>query len=181
MLYSHTIKLVRFYDGVDGLKTGFTNEAGYCLTATAKKNNMRVIAVVMGEPDSKTRNAEVSSMLDYMYAQYEIEKLLSTESIIGKVEVDKSKDKYVELVPLEDVTVLQSKVGEKKNATYEVNLNEIKAPVKKGDVVGTLTIKENETETRSINITVNKDVKKANFFELYFQYLADILKGEMKI
>lgn len=70
---------------------------------------------------------------------------------------------------------------EKKNATYEVNLNEIKAPVKKGDVVGTLTIKENETETRSINITVNKDVKKANFFELYFQYLADILKGEMKI
>jgi len=70
---------------------------------------------------------------------------------------------------------------EKKNATYEVNLNEIKAPVKKGDVVGTLTIKENETETRSINITVNKDVKKANFFELYFQYLTDILKGEMKI
>lgn len=177
----NTNKLVRFYDGVDGLKTGFTNEAGYCLTATAKKSNMRVIAVVMGEPDSKTRNAEVSSMLDYMYAQYEIEKLLSTESIIGKVEVDKSKDKYVELVPLEDVTVLQSKVGEKKNATYEVNLNEIKAPVKKGDVVGTLTIKENETETRSINITVNKDVKKANFFELYFQYLADILKGEMKI
>ncbi len=177
----NTNKLVRFYDGVDGLKTGFTNEAGYCLTATAKKSNMRVIAVVMGEPDSKTRNAEISSMLDYMFAQYEIEKLLSKQSVIGKIKVDKSKDKYVELIPMEDVTVLQPKIGEKKNATYEVIVNEIKAPVKVGDIVGELIIKENNEKTRKINITVKKDVKKANFIELYWQYLKDILKGDLKI
>ena len=80
----NTNKLVRFYDGVDGLKTGSTNNAGYCLTATAKRNNMRVIAVVMGEPDSKTRNSEVTEMLDYAFAQYEIEQLLSKNSIIGQ-------------------------------------------------------------------------------------------------
>lgn len=135
----------------------------------------------MGEPDSKTRNAEVSSMLDYMYAQYEVEKLLSTDSVISKIKVEKSKNKYVELIPMNDVTVLQSKIGEKKIATYEIKFNKIKAPIKKGDVVGTLIIKENETETRSVNITVKEDVKKANFFELYWQYLTDIIKGEINI
>ena len=71
----NTNKLVRFYDGVDGLKTGHTEEAGYCLTATAKKNNMRIIAVAMGEPTSKTRNQEISEMLDYAFAQYQTDEI----------------------------------------------------------------------------------------------------------
>ena len=66
----NTNKLVRFYSGADGLKTGYTSEAKYCLSATAKRDNMRIIAVVMGEPNTKTRNAEVSSLLDYSFAQY---------------------------------------------------------------------------------------------------------------
>ena len=65
------IDLVRFYPGVDGLKTGFTNEAKYCLTATAKKDNMRVIAVVIGAQTSKDRNAQVTKMLDYAFSQYQ--------------------------------------------------------------------------------------------------------------
>ena len=177
----NTNKLVRFYDGVDGLKTGSTNNAGYCLTATAKRNNMRVIAVVMGEPDSKTRNSEVTEMLDYAFAQYEIEQLLSKNSIIGQKEVEKGKDKYVELVPVQDVTVLNRKMDGKKNATYELEIDKLKAPLKKGDIVGRLKIIENEKETRTIDVTVNKDVKKANILELYWRYLKDILAGDIRL
>lgn len=180
MLYSHTIKLVRFYDGVDGLKTGYTSEAGYCLTATAKKNKMRIIAVVMGEADSKVRNAEISSMLDYAFAQYELEYLLSKESILKEERVYKGKDKYVELVPILDVTVLNKKTEQKKISTYEIKIDDIKAPVKKGDIVGKLIVKENDKEVREIDITVKKDLEKANFIQLYLQYLKDIFKGELK-
>ena len=177
----NTNKLVRFYNGVDGLKTGYTKEAGYCLTATAKKNDMRIIAVVMGEPDSSTRNSEVTGMLDYAFSQYEIEKLLSKESIIGETWVEKGTNKYVKLVPTSDVTVLNKKINGKKNATYEVEVDNIIAPVTKGSIVGKLHIKEDDNLTRTIDITVSEDVKKANLFELYLRYLKEILVGDVGI
>ena len=118
----NTNKLVRFYKGVDGLKTGYTSEAGYCLTATAKKDKMRLIAVVMGEKTSTERNSEVTSMLDYGYAQYELETLLTTKSNIGKVEVQSGKERYVIVNPKEDITFLNKKMSEKVNATYKIKL-----------------------------------------------------------
>ena len=177
----NTNKLVRFYDGVDGLKTGYTKEAGYCLTATAKKDGMRVIAVVMGEPDSKTRNAEVSSMLDYAFAQYKIDNLLDGNDSIGKYEVDKAKERTVNVVPQTDVTVLRKKAEKSGNATYEVKMESLKAPLKKGQKVGTLDIKENGKVIRTINLTVDKNVEKANIFELYLQYLEDVVTGNSSI
>ena len=177
----NTNKLVRFYNGVDGLKTGYTKEAGYCLTATAKKNDMRIITVVMGEPDSSTRNSEVTGMLDYAFSQYEIEKLLSKESIIGETLVEKGTNKYVKLVPTSDVTVLNKKINGKKNATYEVEVDNIIAPVTKGSIVGKLHIKEDDNLTRTIDITVSEDVKKANLFELYLRYLKEISIGDVGI
>lgn len=177
----NTNKLVRFYNGVDGLKTGYTKEAGYCLTATAKKNDMRIITVVMGEPDSSTRNSEVTGMLDYAFSQYEIEKLLSKESIIGETLVEKGTNKYVKLVPTSDVTVLNKKINGKKNATYEVEVDNIIAPVTKGSIVGKLHIKEDDNLTRTIDITVSEDVKRANLFELYLRYLKEILIGDVGI
>ena len=177
----NTNKLVRFYDGVDGLKTGYTKEAGYCLTATAQKDGMRVIAVVMGEPDSKTRNAEVSSMLDYAFAQYKIDNLLDGSDSIGKYEVDKGKKRVVNVVPQTDVTVLRKKAEESGNATYEVKMKALKAPLEKGEKVGSLDIKENGKVIRTINLTVDQDVKKANILELYLQYLKDIVTGNTSV
>ncbi|MDD4718686.1 MAG: D-alanyl-D-alanine carboxypeptidase [Bacilli bacterium] len=177
----NTNKLVRFYDGVDGLKTGYTSESGYCLTATAKKSNSRFIATVMGIGDSKTRNAEISEMLNFAFAQYETEQLLSKNSIIGTVEVEKGKNKYVDIVPLDNVTVLNKKGDQKKNITYEVEIEKIKAPIKKGDIVGELLIKENDNITRRIGITVKENIEKANFIQLYFRYLKDIFIGDVKI
>ncbi len=175
----NTNKLVRFYDGADGLKTGYTSEAGYCLTATANKNDMRLIAVAMNEPDSKTRNAEVTSMLDYGFAQYSTEKVLSTDSILDKITIDKAKNEYVEIVPTENITFLNKKTASPKNASYEIKLNELKAPIKKGDIVGKLILKLDDNIEKEVSITVKEDVEKCNIFELFVRYLCDILGGDI--
>ncbi len=177
----NTNKLVRFYDGVDGLKTGYTEPAGYCLTATAKKDGMRVIAVVMGEPDSKTRNREVTSMLDYAFSNYELETFLSTKSILKTVEIEKGKQRFVTLVPKVDVTILNKKGEEKKNATYEIHVEKLKAPITKGEEIGSLKIEIEGENTREVPITIKEDVEKANFFELYLRYLEDIFSGKIKL
>ncbi len=181
MLYSHTIKLVRFYSGVDGLKTGFTEGAGYCLTATAKKNNMRLIAVVMGEADSTVRNSEVSAMLDYGYSQYELETLLSTESVIGRTEVDKGSKRYVDVVPKEDITFLNKKLEQKTNATYKVKMYNVKAPLKIGDEVGKILVYEDDEVIREVPITTTENIDKVNIFKLYFRYLGDIINSNISL
>lgn len=175
----NTNKLVRFYNGADGLKTGYTKEAGYCLTATATRNDMRLIAVAMKEPDSTTRNSEVSAMLDYGFAQVSTEKLLSTDSVLDNVKVEKGKQEFVEVVPTENIVVLNKKSENKKITTYDLKLKKIKAPVKVGDVVGTLTIDYGDG-SRKINVTVKNDVKKCNFFEFYLRNLNNIITGKIK-
>ena len=89
----NTNKLVRFYAGVDGLKTGYTSEAKFCLSATAKRDNMRVIAVVLGEPNTKTRNAEVAALFDYAFSQYTNMPIFKAGDEIGTFEVAKGEVK----------------------------------------------------------------------------------------
>lgn len=173
----NTNKLVRFYQGVDGLKTGFTTEAGYCLTATAKKEGMRLISVVFGEPDSTMRNNEVSAMLDFGFNVYALERVLSGESNLGEAEVIKGKKKVVTLVPKQDVNILYQKSAGKKNVTYNLSVDKLKAPINKGDVVGEIEIIENNKIIRRIDVTVKESVKQANILELYIRYIGDIIKG----
>jgi len=161
----NTNKLVKFYPGVDGLKTGYTSEAGFCITATAKKNDMRIITVVMGEPDTKTRNSDVSSVFDYVYAQYSLNKIVDTNEILGNVKVEKGKKENVDIVATESVSDLYKKSEGTTDVTYEINIDKIKAPVKKGDVVGFLTL----SDGRNINLTVKTDVEKANIFEMFYR------------
>ncbi len=171
---------MRFKQGVDGLKTGYTETAGYCLTATMKKDDMRIIATVMGEGDASTRNSEVASMLDYAFARYKIDKLLSTNSVIQKEPVNRAKVDKVEIVPTKDVTILLKKT-ENINPTYEVKVNDIKAPIKKGDVIGKLIVKNDSKVLQEVDLTVKEDIKKANLLELYWKYMKDIFSGNIKI
>jgi len=175
----NTNKLVRFYSGVDGLKTGYTKEAGYCLTATAKRNNMRIIAVVMGEPDSTTRTSEVSSMLDYAFAQYEVESFLSTESVLDKIKITKGEQEYMSVVPLEDVTILNKKVDNKKNATYNIEIYDFKLPINKGQSIGKLSVYVDDKLYREIGVTVGENIKKADIFTLYIRYLKNMFTGDI--
>ena len=176
----NTNKLVRFKNGVDGLKTGYTNGAGYCLTATMKQKGMRVIATVMGEPDSKTRNSEVSSMLDYAFAQVGLKKVLSKKSVVEKITLSKSTIDEVEIVPSKDVNVLYKKVDGEITPTYETKLNKIKLPLKKGDIVGKLYVMNNKKVINEIDLTVKENIDKCNLFELYIKYLKNILSGNIK-
>ena len=145
-----------------------------------KQNDMRVIATVMGEPDSNTRNGEVSSMLDYAFAQVGLKKVLSKKSVVEKMTLSKSKLDEVEIVPLEDVNVLYKKVDGEITPTYEIELDEIKVPTKKGDIVGKLYVMNNDDIINEVDLTVSKDIEKCNLFELYFKYLKNILGGNIK-
>ena len=175
----NTNKLVRFYSGVDGLKTGYTKEAGYCLTATAKRNGMRIIAVVMGEPESSVRSSEVSSMLDYAFAQYELESFLSTDSKLDTVYINKAHKENFNVVPREDVTILNKKLEDKKNATYELKMDSYKLPIKKGDRVGSLNVYVDGNLYRSIDVTFDDDVNKADLITLYGRYLKKVFTGDI--
>ena len=174
----NTNKLVRFKEGVDGLKTGYTSGAGYCLTATMKNNNMRVIATVMGEPDSSTRNSEVSSMLDYAYSQMGIKTVLNKDDVVETIDMT-SANKPIEIVPVQDVNVLYKKLDGDINTTYDVKINNIKLPVKKGDIVGTINVYKDNKLVNTTNLTVKYDVGKCNILELYIKNLSDIITGNI--
>ena len=173
----NTNKLVRFYNGVAGLKTGFTNPAGYCLTATAKKNNIRFITVVMGEDSGENRSQDTTSLLNYAFSTYKLNQILSKDNILDTTIVKKGKINKVNLVPMEDVNAL-IKQNEKKEYTYNINKYNIVAPIKVGDIAGELEIVDNNGQiVKKIYLTVDKDVSKHSFFSLFYGSLKKVLNG----
>ncbi|MBQ7408297.1 MAG: D-alanyl-D-alanine carboxypeptidase [Clostridia bacterium] len=134
---TNTNKLVRFYNGCDGGKTGFTNEAGYCLAATAKRGNTRVISVLIKECDSKTRFADCSNSFNYAFENFMAKEVLSKGSEYDvKVKVASGKTDYVKIGAQRDFYVFGYKNDDDK-ITVEFEVNQIvKAPVNEGDVLG---------------------------------------------
>ena len=175
----NTNKLVRYYKGVDGLKTGYTEKAGFCITTTAKKDNMRLITVVMGEPSTKIRNAETTSMLDYGFNTYKIDTVASSKKIIASKKVTNGIDKIANIVPKTDINILNTKLGTKRNVTYNLELSTISAPIKKGDSIGKINVMENNKIIMTIDATTTKDINKANIFIVYYRNLLDIISGNI--
>lgn len=177
----NTNRLVRFKEGVDGLKTGFTDEAGYCLTATMKKDNMRLITVVMKEENTSKRSADTTKMLDYGFNIYMVQTILDEKTTIEKKKVELGKTLTTEIVPKENITILNKKSEEQKNITYKTNINKIIAPVKKGDKVGTIDIIEDNNIISTIDATVKEDISKANILTIYLRNIKEIISGNLKI
>ncbi|XXM74112.1 D-alanyl-D-alanine carboxypeptidase family protein [Lysinibacillus sphaericus] len=164
----NTNKLVRFYDGVDGLKTGFTNEAKYCLTATAKKGNMRVIAVVFGASTPKERNSEVTKMLDYAFNQYQTKPMFKKGDPLSQVKVSKGQESKVQAVTDEPISILAKKGEKLDKVEQKVTLSKnVKAPVKKGDKVGTLVIKNKGKKVLESELVAKQDVNEASWWQLF--------------
>lgn len=174
----NTNKLIKTYDGMDGLKTGYTTEAGYCLTATAKRNNMRLIGVIMGEETSQKRNQEMSKMLDYGFNMYTVKEYLTTKSKVGELNIDKATKSKVDVVPTQDVNILNRKGNNDRNVSYKLNVTNSELPIKKGDIVGNISIYENKKELYKINVTVSEDLKKANILELLLRNIEEVFTGE---
>ena len=175
----NTNKLVRYYQGVDGLKTGYTSAAGYCITTTAVRNNMRLITVVMGEPSSAIRNSETTSMLDYGFNTYQIDTILTKDTVLDTRKVNLGKKKTVQIVPKNEINILNTKSGTKRNVTYKIHIQDIKAPIKSGDIIGKIDIIEEKKIVDTIDATVKENVDKANIITVYYRELLSIMKGSL--
>ncbi|MBU8907867.1 D-alanyl-D-alanine carboxypeptidase family protein [Desertibacillus haloalkaliphilus] len=164
----NTNKLVKFYPGVDGLKTGYTREAQYCLTATAEKNGMRVISVVMGASSPKERNKQITEMLDYAFSQYTTHNLYERNHVIDEVKISKGHKGKVEAVTSGSVSILTKKGASVEDATEKVVLEEgLQAPIKKGDQVGTLIIEQGGSVLSETKLVAKEDINDASWWLLF--------------
>lgn len=175
----NTNKLIKTYEGADGLKTGYTKEAGYCLTATAKKDRMRLIATIMGASDSKKRNSQMATLLDYGYNTYEMQVEVKEGDVVSKKNISKAENETIEIVPTKDASVLTQRGEEKVALNYEIKLNKIKLPIKKGEVVGELRLKNGNKVVSKVPLTVKRDAQKASILELYKRSIKSMLSGSI--
>lgn len=172
----NTNKLIRYYNGLDGLKTGYTSNAGYCLTATAKRNDMRLISVLMKEPTSQIRNSETIDLLNYGFANYKIKTIVNKDKDLGSIEVLNGKKETVNIRLINDATNLEQ-IDDNKKYTYNIKVDKVKAPVKVGDVIGYLEIIEKGVVINNVDITVSENIDKANLWDLYKRNFKKILIG----
>lgn len=163
----NTNKLVRFYNGVDGLKTGYTSEAKYCLSATAKKpDGFRVIAVVMGEPKPATRNAEVSGLLNWSFSQFESKVLFERgQTVVKDAPISRGKSKTVEAVAGDLVGIVQPR-GTRITYTPKIELYHTTAPVLAGQRIGTIRVLKEDKVVAEAPILAKNAVEKASLWDI---------------
>ena len=176
----NTNKLVRFYEGVDGLKTGYTTTAGYCMTATAKKNEMRLLSVVMNAPSSDLRSKDTTNMLNYGFNSYKLNILYEKEKNLGQVKIEKAKKEKVDVYLKDDITML-SKINENQGEyNYNVIVNELKAPLSKNQSIGRVEVIDNEGNiVKEEDVIVKEDIEKANVFDLFNRIVAALSSGNL--
>lgn len=175
----NTNKLVRFYDYIDGLKTGFTDDAGYCLTATGKKGNMRLITVVMKEDNTDNRTKDTIAMMDYGFNMYSVKNIISKGNKIGNIYINLGKEEYADISSLEDINIVNSNQDNEAKFTYEIETDNVTAPLSKGSVVGKITVYKDGKYFNSSDLIITKNIKKANIVKVFFRNIKDVLVGSM--
>lgn len=169
---TNTNKLIQWYDGATGLKTGSTGNALYCLSGTAERDGMGLIAVVMAAPDYKVRFREVMQLLDYGFANYAIEKGREKGYAMGEVPVEKGMTDTVEAVVAEEISVLVPKGKEAQWETKTELLPAVSAPVEAGTKVGELVYLRDGEEVGRVELTAGENVAKANVDTMLRRMLA---------
>ena len=166
---SNTNKLVRFYPGATGLKTGFTSAAGYCLSATAQRDGLGLIAVILGAKTSQERFAGCKQLLDYGFANYAL--ITPTLPAENLVPVKLGTEAVVNAVPREETKLLLDK-SQKGEVTTTVTLEEgVTAPVSKGQRLGTLTIRAGEQVLSQVPMVADRTIPRLSWWELFLQVL----------
>jgi D-alanyl-D-alanine carboxypeptidase (penicillin-binding protein 5/6) len=169
---TNTNRLIRFYKGANGLKTGMTAKAGFCISAAAKRGDMQLIAVIMGSPTRDIRNAAAAKLLDYGFANYGLYSVKSAElspvRLTGGVnkELKISHGDFSALLPQADI----------KSVTYETELPEsVSAPVKKGDVIGKIEFFSGGKPIGQTDIKADEDAPEIKFGEMFIKLLSKFL------
>ena len=177
----NTNKLVRFYEGADGLKTGHTDAAKYCLAATAKKSDMRLIAIVLGEEVSKVRNSETMALLDYGFNTYGLQIVKKKNETVKTERVEKASTKKIEYTPIYDIGILSKKSDTKKKYSYDIKITKNNLPLIKGEVVGKIKIKDGNNVVGEGDLTVKKSTKKLSYLILLRNTIYDIASGNSSV
>ena len=171
----NTNKLVRFYEGCDGLKTGFTDNAGYTMTVTAKRNNLRLIAVVLGEKEGKVRNNETMELLNYGFDNYKIDMVKSKDEVIKNIPINKGNKSSVNIFLKNDLSILSKKSDKDIKYDYEIKVNDIDLPIKSGEVVGKINLLNNKKIIKSEDLIIKEDLKKINIFKYLLNKLIEVI------
>ena len=162
---ANTNKLIRSYQGCDSGKTGYTSEAGFCLAASALRGNMRVVSVVIGAADSKTRFENTKCLFDYAFANYTNKVVLEQKVLTDAVcPVKGGKQKEISVIPERASYIFCSK-DDTDDIFYDISLDAVKAPVQKGQEVGRITVYKNNVEADSLAVLANEDAAKSSYLD----------------
>lgn len=171
---TNTNKLIKQYPGANGIKTGFTQEAGFCLSASATKEDTTLIAVVLGAETSKIRFEEVSKLLNYGFAGYSSVTLADKGQRMKKVLLDKGEPYALQALTTQKITAFVKK-GQEKQAACKVKIDDnLKLPLKKGDKVGSVTVYIGKEKAETYDLVSDRDVKKASFFTYYIRKIKNL-------
>ena len=170
--------MIHFYDGADGLKTGHTDAAGYCLAATAKRDHLRFIAVVLGENDSRIRNQEVMSLLDYGFQSVKMNCFMKKGDLVEKRKIVKGNHKVMEIVLKDDLCVLEEK-SKSKVYDYHVQIKPINFPIVAGDTIGYLDVLSDNEVISKVPLTSQYSILKEKYFSFILSNLISFLSGNL--
>ena len=180
---TNTNKLIKAYPGCNGIKTGFTSDAGFCLSASAVRGDTHLIAVVLGCETSKIRNAQVAKLFDYGFANFEAATVAEKGQKMAQMEVSKGTPQQLDVVTLQKITALAPK-GKTDSITTRIELkDQIKLPLKKGSTVGSMIVLKDGKEIGKYKLVSDKKIEKASFKELVcrmFTYQGDKKVKESK-
>ncbi|MCX7695516.1 MAG: D-alanyl-D-alanine carboxypeptidase [Caloramator sp.] len=158
-------KMIKAYKGCDGLKTGYTKEAMYCISATAKRGNVRLISVIMGAPSAKERNAVAAQLLDVGFAKYDSFDVVKKGEVVGEVRIPKAKPESVKVVAKENLNIVVEK-GNKPNIQKKIEIfKDLKLPINKGETVGVIKAVDGENVFGQVEAVVDCKVEKMKFID----------------
>lgn len=170
-----TNKLLNNYDGMDGLKTGFTNESGYNLSATATRNDMRLIAIVMGGESSKSRNSDITSLLNYGFNNYKKETIYKKGEMINEISFINAKEKKTPIVANEEINIIIKKQENIDNVKINIEIFDSYAPKNQNTIIGKLTISNNEIILAEYNLYPKENINSLSFFDIFMRFIKTII------
>lgn len=174
----NTNKLVKFYDGMDGLKTGYTSSAGYCLTATASRNNLRFISVVMGEESIENRTEDTLKLLNYGFNTIKKEIIMKKDTLMDIKKINLADKEKVNVYLKNDVIKIYDINSSKVDFKYNIIYTNNKLPIKKNSKVGYVEITLDDGTKINEDLIVKDNIKKISFIKLFRKNLSVITSGK---